>query len=156
MLRRHGNTKCTRFFVLSCVLRKHGTHNPHVLLTVDRMPTAQASWYRNVNAPLTYKSLVNIDILVHEVCLERHKMKHSVDGVVRADDSHIASNAGGEVQELPTTTGVRRVVDYSHPVLVVHRHLDVVRVRPEHRILQLNCQLRQEYDEWSRCSTSTP
>ena len=44
----------------------------------------------------------------------------------------VPDNAVVEAQVLPGATQVGGVVDDAHPVLVVHRHLHVVRVGPQH------------------------
>lgn len=52
---------------------------------------------------------------------------NSVAGTNNLDELH---DARLEVQVLPGAAVVVAVVDHAHPVLLVHGHLDVVRIRP--------------------------
>lgn len=58
-------------------------------------------------------------------------MEHLVDGVVGANDSNEPDDSSRKMEVLPRPAQVLGVVHDFDPVLLVHRHLDVVRVTPD-------------------------
>jgi hypothetical protein len=77
--------------------------------------------------PRTLPGCVELPIYISLCC-----GTNLVDRVTGADDPDVLHDARLEVQVLPGAARVVAVVDHAHPVLLVHRHLDVVRVRPGH------------------------
>lgn len=73
---------------------------------------------------------MQVHFLLGVICLKGYHMEHPVNSVVGADNANVADNAGLEVKILPRPAVVACVVHHPHPVLLVHGHLDVVRVPP--------------------------
>lgn len=73
---------------------------------------------------------MQLHFLLGVIRLKGYHVEHPVNSVVCADDANVADNAGWEVKILPRPAVVARVVHHPHPVLLVHGHLDVVRVPP--------------------------
>ena len=61
---------------------------------------------------------------------EGDEVKAAVHGVSRANDADVADDSGWEVELLPRPAEVLGAVHHCHPVLLVQRDLDVVRVGP--------------------------
>ena len=110
------------------IMLRHCKHNTHC--QSRKPPPSSPGPSNNFSSVLTDESPIQSHSRFRIHRLERDNVEYFIDRVIGSDDADIEYDPTVEVQMLPGAAVIRRVVDHANPVLLVHRNLNVVRIRP--------------------------